>query len=70
MTKLDPFADDAASISIGKLTFENGTDQVTIYGSLEIRPDQTGLAYAARTRFIPKALLPLFESVTWPLGRG
>ena len=36
MTKLDPFADNATSISIGKLTIENGTDQVTLYGSLDI----------------------------------
>jgi DNA helicase-2/ATP-dependent DNA helicase PcrA len=24
--------------------------------------------YAARTRFIPMALLPIFETVTWPLA--
>jgi DNA helicase-2/ATP-dependent DNA helicase PcrA len=26
--------------------------------------------YAARTRFLPPALLPLFENVTWPLAEA
>ena len=46
MTKLTPFADDAASISIGELTVENGTDQVSLYGSLDITRDKQGLAHA------------------------
>ncbi len=37
---LTPFADDAASVSIGKLTIENGTDRVALYGSLDITRDQ------------------------------
>ena len=43
---LTPFADDAASVSIGKLTIENGTDRVAIYGSLDITRDQHGLVHA------------------------
>ena len=43
---LTPFADDAASVSIGKLTVENGTDGVALYGSLDITRDQQGLAHA------------------------
>ena len=43
---LTPFADDAASVSVGKLTFENGTDRVALYGSLDITRDQQGLAHA------------------------
>jgi hypothetical protein len=46
MTKLTPFADDAASLSIGSLTVENGTDRVAIYGSLELTHDKQGLAHA------------------------
>ena len=38
-----PFADDAASVSIGKLTVENGTDRVALYGSLDITRDQQRL---------------------------
>ena len=43
---LTPFADDAASVSIGKLTIENGTDRIALYGSLDITRDQQGLAHA------------------------
>ncbi len=46
MTTLKPFADDAASLSIGKLTIENGTDELSLYGSLDITRDQHGLAQA------------------------
>ena len=35
-TKLIPYADNAASISVGKLTVENGTDRVALYGTLDL----------------------------------
>ena len=46
MAKLTPFADDAASVSIGALTVENGTDRIALYGSLDITRDKPGLAQA------------------------
>ena len=46
MVKLTPFADDAASVAIGKLTVENGTDRVALYGSLDLTRDKHGLAQA------------------------
>ncbi len=46
MAKLTLFADDAASITIAKLTIENGTDCVSMYGSLDITRDKQGLAHA------------------------
>jgi len=46
MTKLRPFADDAASTTIDKLTIENGTQQMSLYGSLDITRDQIGLQHA------------------------
>jgi hypothetical protein len=46
MTKLTPFADAAASVSIGDLRVENGTDWVAFYGSLDITRDKPGLARA------------------------
>ena len=53
MSKLTPFADDAASVSIGKLTVENGTDRIALYGTLDLTRDKQGLAHAR----ILKALL-------------
>ncbi len=52
---LTPFADNAASLSIGKLTVENGTDRVALYGSLDITRDLQGLAHA-------KALLAIVQA--------
>lgn len=46
MSKFAPFADDAASVSVGKLTIENGTDRIAIYGSLDLTRDKQGLAHA------------------------
>jgi len=57
MTKLKPFADDAASISIGELTIENGTDRIALYGSLDLTRDKQGLAHArALTAFLDQAI--------------
>ena len=44
--KLTPFADDSASVSVGKLTVENGVDQIALYGSLDLTRDKHGLAQA------------------------
>ena len=46
MSKFTPFAEDAASASIGKLTIENGTDRVALYGSIDLTRDKQGLAQA------------------------
>jgi hypothetical protein len=46
MTKLVPFADDAASMEIDQLTIENGTEWIALYGSLDITRDQAGLRRA------------------------
>ncbi len=46
MTKFMPFADDASSTTIDKLTIENGTAQLSLYGSLDITCDQVGLQHA------------------------
>ncbi|MGI4747987.1 MAG: hypothetical protein ACRYFY_18390 [Janthinobacterium lividum] len=66
MTKLDPFADDAASISIGKLTIENGTDQVTLYGSLDITCDQAGLACARQLKALLDRVVEVLEAKPLP----
>lgn len=52
MTKFTPFADDAASFTIDTLTIENGTQQVSIYGSLDITRDKAGLQRALALKAI------------------
>ena len=46
MTKLVLFADDASSTTIDKLTVENGKQQISVYGSLDITRDHQGLQHA------------------------
>jgi hypothetical protein len=52
MTKLTPFGDDAASITIGELTVENGTERLALYGSLDITRDKAGLKHALALKAI------------------
>ncbi len=52
MTKLTPFADDAASVTVDKLTIENGTDRLALYGSLDITRDKAGLRHALALKAI------------------
>lgn len=62
MTTLTPFADDAASLSIGKLTVENGTDRVAIYGSLDISRDKPGLAHARQLLAVLQEAVRVLEA--------
>ena len=41
-----PFADNTASVCIGSLMVENGTDCIAVYGSVNITRDQQGLGHA------------------------
>jgi hypothetical protein len=52
MTKLNSFADDAASVAIDKLTIENGRDRLSLYGSLDIARDKAGLQHALALKAI------------------
>jgi hypothetical protein len=54
MEDFKPFADNEASIAIGGLTVENGSDHLAIYGTADIRRDQGGFALA-------KQLLAIFD---------
>jgi hypothetical protein len=43
---MKPFADNEASLTIGGLTVENGVDKVSLYGSLDLPRDRSGLEQA------------------------
>ena len=63
MNKLTPFADDAASISIGdKLTIENGTDRVALYGTLDLTRDKQGLAHARALKALLDQAVQVLEA--------
>ncbi len=46
MATLQPFQNEADSITVGELTIENRLDQLELYGSLTISRDQAGLQLA------------------------
>jgi hypothetical protein len=67
LTKFTPFADDAASTAIDKLTIENGTEQLSLYGSLDITRDKVGLQHAlALKAIIDQAVQSLASDPTLP----
>jgi len=71
---LTPFADEAASISVGDLTAENRLDRVSLYGSLDLTRDRQGLAEARRLRALLEAVVAALEAeedrLPERLGRG
>ncbi len=64
MTTLKPFADDAASVSIGELTVENGTDRIALYGSVDLTRDKQGLAHARALAALLDEAIRLLEADT------
>ncbi len=62
MITLTPFTDDVASVSIGKLTIENGTDQIALYGSLDITRDRHGLAQARTLQAVLNQVVRVLEA--------
>ncbi len=63
---MKPFADDSASTSIGELAAENGSQAVTLSGSLEITRDKVGLERAKALRALADALCEELESGDLP----
>jgi hypothetical protein len=58
---ITPFADEAASTSIGDLTIENRLDRVSLYGSLDLARNRQGLEDARRLRTLLEAIVKVLE---------
>ena len=63
---MKPFADDSASTSIGELAAENGSQAVTLSGSLEITRDKVGLERARALRALADVLCQELEAGDLP----
>jgi|tagenome__1003787_1003787.scaffolds.fasta_scaffold16887669_1 hypothetical protein len=61
---LKPFADESEVRRIGDLTIENRTDQVSLYGSLDLTRDQSGLRHARALKRIVEAIVHALETQT------
>ena len=64
MTEFTPFADDAASMAIAKLTVENGTDRIALYGSVDLTWDRQGLVHARALKAILDQAVHVLETQT------
>lgn len=64
MSGLKPFADDAVSLGIGELTVENGTDKVSLYGSLDLTRDKQGLEHARALKALLDQVVHALEADT------
>lgn len=62
MSHLVPFADDSRSQSIGELTVENGTDKVSLHGSLDLTRDKAGLTRARALRAVLDDAIRMLEA--------
>lgn len=57
-----PFADDAGALTIGGLTVENGTDRVSLSGSLDLAQDRRGLDQARALRAALDSIIAALEA--------
>jgi hypothetical protein len=62
MTTIKPYANERDSLGIGDLTVENRTDQVSIYGSIDLTRDKEGLRHARALRALMDAVITALES--------
>lgn len=62
-----PFENESESTQVGDLTIENRVDHVSIYGSLSIPFDQTGLAHAIELQEIINAVVARLQSEELPI---
>ena len=54
---IEPFADNASAQRIGELAIENRTDRVSLYGSLDLTRDQSGLRRARALKRVVDAVV-------------
>jgi hypothetical protein len=60
------FQNESETFDIGKLTIENRTDRVTIYGSLDVTRDQAGLKAAKELKATVDAVVAFLEGEKLP----
>ena len=62
MKTITPFANDSQSMNLGDFTIENGTDQVSLYGSLDMMKDKAGLKRARALKAAVDAIVAALEA--------
>ena len=59
---ISPFTNDSESLGIGDLTIENRTDRISIYGSIDLTRDKTGLEHARMLMAVIDRVVQVLES--------
>jgi hypothetical protein len=59
---LVPFADDAASLSVGEMTLENGQERIAFYGNLDLSRDKQGLQHARALKAVLDQVVRVLEA--------
>ena len=59
---MTPFADDQATIQVGGLTVENGTERIGISGSLDLARDRQALDHAKALRVVLDGIIGVLEA--------
>lgn len=62
-----PFADEAASIDVAGITFENHIDRISLYGQTVITRDQQGLAQAMAMQAQLNAIISSLKAMDLPV---
>jgi hypothetical protein len=63
---LKVYQNESETVDIGKLTIENRTDRVTIYGSLDVTRDKAGLKSAHELKATVDAIVAFLEAENLP----
>jgi len=66
MSTIKPFKNEEDSLLIGDLTIENRLDRISIYGSLDITLDKTGLKAAQKLKAILDTVIAEMEKTDLP----
>jgi hypothetical protein len=59
---ISPFANESESLGIGDLTIENRMDRISIYGTIDLTRDKTGLEHARMLKAVLDKVVQVLES--------
>ena len=61
MADFKPYADDAAALTIGDFTAENGTDNIAVHGDVDLTRDKVGLDKARKLKALLTDIVAALE---------
>ena len=62
MSNFKPFKNEEESLTIDDLTIENRLDRVSLYGSVQLTRDKTGLQHARQLKELVDAVVAALEA--------